>query len=128
MQIYSHTNTTGQSYYILGFRNDEERSRMLTVLGKSDCLLNTLSMRMRLSELLRGLERRTTEVTAIQGAVSCIALRNEEMDTLIAYVLGMLEEAVSQHENRAAQDRQMEKLCRDFRFDDADFSSICPEQ
>ena len=128
MQMYSYTNAKGKSYCILGFRNDEECSRMLAVLGKSDCLLNTLSMRMRFSDLIRHLDRRCTSGCSLPAASSCIVLRSEEMDELMDYVLGMLEEAVKQHENRAAQDRQIEKLCRDFRFDDADFSSICPEQ
>lgn len=118
MQMYSYTNAKGKSYCILGFRNDEERSRMLTVLGKSDCLLNTLSMRMRFCDLIRHLDRRGTSVCSLQGVSSFIVLRSEEMDELIAYLLGMLEEAVTQHENRAAQDKQLEQLCRDPRFDE----------
>ena len=124
MQMYSYTNAKGKSYCILGFRNDEERSRMLTVLGKSDCLLNTLSMRMRFSDLIRHLDRRCTSGCSLPAASSCIVLRSEEMDELMAYVLGMLEEAATQHEHRAAQDRQLEKLCRDPRFDEQDLFGI----
>ena len=119
MQMYSYTNAKGKSYCILGFRNDEERSRMFEVLRKSDCLLNTLSMRMCFSELIRHLDRRCTSVCSLQGVSSCIVLRSEEMDELMAYVLGMLEEAATQHENQAAQDRQLEKLCRALSLEEA---------
>lgn len=119
MQLYSYTNAKGKSYCILGFRNDEERSRMFEVLRKSDCLLNTLSMRMCFSELIRHLDRRCTSVYSLQGVSSCIVLRSEEMDELIAYLLGMLEEAVTQHENRAVQDGQLEQLCHALSLEEA---------
>lgn len=128
MQIYSYTNAKGKVYCILGFRNDEERSRMLIVLGKSDCLITTLSMRMRFSELIKHLDKRSTSVRSLQGVSSCIVLRGEEMDELMACLLGMVEEAATQYENRKAQDRTLEKLCCALNFNDADFSDIRPEQ
>lgn len=79
---------------------------------------NTPIKGMRFSDLIRHLDRRCTSGCSLPAASSCIVLRSEEMDELIVYLLGMLEEAATQHENRAAQDRQLEKLCRDPRFDE----------
>ena len=68
MLIRSFFNAKGDPYYVLGFENETERTRMFEALNQSDVFLTPLGKRMEFSDLVRQLEQRDTSHLAMKGA------------------------------------------------------------
>ena len=67
MLIRSFFNAKGDPYYVLGFENETERTRMFEALNQSDVFLTPLGKRMEFSDLVRQLEQRDTSHLAKIG-------------------------------------------------------------
>ena len=83
MLIRSFFNAKGDPYYVLGFENEDERTRMFEALNQSDVFLTPLGKRMEFSELVRQLEQRDTSHLAMKGASIAMPLRGQEMNRLL---------------------------------------------
>ena len=118
MLIRSFFNAKGDPYYVLGFENEDERTRMFEALNQSDVFLTPLGKRMEFSELVRQLERRDTSHLAMKGASIAMPLRGQEMNRLLEGIAEILLEAVRERAARDQQDKVLEMMAQIFPFDE----------
>ena len=120
MQIRSFTNSRNDVFYVVGFKDVAERSRMLDAISRSDVFLPSFGERMEFSELVNRLAKRDAGQVGIPGIVAAIPLRDEEMNKLLGGMTEILLAASTQRAALDEQDRELEKMCQDFSFGDRD--------
>lgn len=118
MLIRSFFNAKGDPYYVLGFENEAERTRMFEALNQSDVFLTPLGKRMEFSELVRQLERRDTSHLAMKGASIAMPLCGQEMNRLLEGITEILLEAARERAARDQQDKVLEMMAQIFPFDE----------
>ena len=118
MLIRSFFNAKGDPYYVLGFENEAERTRMFEALNQSDVFLTPLGKRMEFSDLVRQLERRDTSHLVMKGASIAMPLRGQEMNRLLEGIGEILLEAVRERAARDQQDKVLEMMAQIFPFDE----------
>lgn len=118
MLIRSFFNAKGDPYYVLGFENEAERTRMFEALNQSDVFLAPLGKRMEFSELVRQLERRDTSHLAMKGTSIAMPLRGQEMNRLLEGIGEILLEAARERAARDQQDKVLEMMAQIFPFDE----------
>lgn len=120
MLIRSLTNSKNEVFYVVGFKDAAERSRLFDAMSRSDVFLPSFGERMEFSELVSRLAKRDAEQVGIPGIVAAIPLRDEEMNTLLDGITEILLEASMQRAALDEQDRALERMCQDFSFDEGD--------
>lgn len=118
MLIRSFFNAKGDPYYVLGFENEAERTRMFEALNQSDVFVTPLGKRMEFSELIRQLERRDTSHLAMKGTSIAMPLRGQEMNRLLEGIGEILLEAARERAARDQQDKVLEMMAQIFPFDE----------
>ena len=118
MLIRSFFNAKGDPYYVLGFENEAERTRMFEALNQSDVFLTPLGKRMEFSDLVRQLERRDTSHLVMKGASIAMPLRGQEMNRLLEGIAEILLEAARERAARDQQDKVLEMMAQIFPFDE----------
>ena len=118
MLIRSFFNAKGDPYYVLGFENETERTRMFEALNQSDVFLTPLGKRMEFSDLVRQLEQRDTSHLAMKGASIGIPLRGQEMNRLLEGIAEILLEAARERAAKDQQDKVLEMMAQIFPFDE----------
>ena len=118
MLIRSFFNAKGDPYYVLGFENEAERTRMFEALNQSDVFLTPLGKRMEFSDLVRQLERRDTSHLAMKGTSIAMPLRGQEMNRLLEGIGEILLEAARERAARDQQDKVLEMMAQIFPFDE----------
>ena len=118
MLIRSFINSKNEAFYVLGFKDAAERSRLLDAMSKSDVFLPSFGERMEFSELVGQLAKRDAGQVSIPGIAAAIPLRDEEMNRLLSSITDILLEASTLHAALDEQDRTLEKMFRDFSFED----------
>lgn len=118
MLIRSFFNAKGDPYYVLGFANEAERTRMFEALNQSDAFLTPLGKRMEFSDLVRQLERRDTSHLVMKGASIAMPLRGQEMNRLLEGIGEILLEAARERAARDQQDKVLEMMAQIFPFDE----------
>ena len=118
MLIRSFFNAKGDPYYVLGFENEAERTRMFEALNQSDVFLTPLGKRMEFSGLVRQLERRDTSHLAMKGTSIAMPLRGQEMNRLLEGIGEILLEAARERAARDQQDKVLEMMAQIFPFDE----------
>ena len=83
MQIRSFTNFRNEAFYVVGFKDVAERSRLFDAISRSDVFLPSFGERMEFSELVNRLAKRDAGQVGIPGIVAAIPLRDEEMNKLL---------------------------------------------
>ena len=94
MQIRSFTNFRNEAFYVVGFKDVAERSRLFDAISRSDVFLPSFGERMEFSELVNRLAKRDAGQVGIPGIVAAIPLRDEEMNKLLGQAKGRIEENV----------------------------------
>lgn len=118
MLIRSFFNAKGDPYYVLGFENETERTRMFEALNQSDVFLTPLGKRMEFSDLVRQFEQRDTGHLAMKGASIAMPLRGQEMNRLLEGIAEILLEAARERAARDQQDKVLEMMAQIFPFDE----------
>lgn len=118
MLIRSFINSRNEAFYVVGFKDVAERSRMFDALSRSDVFLPSFGERMKFSELVGQLAKREAGQVSIPGIAAAIPLRDEEMNRLLSSITDILLEASTQRAALDEQDRALEKMCRDFSCED----------
>ena len=118
MLIRSFFNAKGDPYYVLGFENETERTRMFEALNQSDVFLTPLGKRMEFSELVRQLEQRDTSHLAMKGTSIAMPLRGQEMNRLLEGIAEILLEAARERAAKDQQDKVLEMMAQIFPFDE----------
>lgn len=118
MLIRSFFNAKGDPYYVLGFENETERTRMFEALNQSDVFLTPLGKRMEFSDLVRQLEQRDTSHLAKKGASIAMPLRGQEMNRLLEGIAEILLEAARERAAKDQQDKVLEMMAQIFPFDE----------
>lgn len=118
MLIRSFFNAKGDPYYVLGFENETERTRMFEALNQSDVFLTPLGKRMEFSDLVRQLEQRDTSHLAMKGASIAMPLRDQEMNRLLEGIAEILLEAARERAAKDQQDKVLEMMAQIFPFDE----------
>ena len=118
MLIRSFFNAKGDPYYVLGFENETERTRMFEALNQSDVFLTPLGKRMEFSDLVRQLEQRDTSPLAMKGASIAMPLRGQEMNRLLEGIAEILLEAARERAAKDQQDKVLEMMAQIFPFDE----------
>ena len=118
MQIRSFINSRNEAFYVVGFKDAAERSRMFDAISRGDVFLPSFGERMEFSELVSRLAKRDAGQIGIPGIVAAIPLRDEEMNKLLGGMTEILLEASTQRAALDEQDRALEKMCQDFSFGD----------
>ena len=120
MLIRSFTNSRNEAFYVVGFKDVAERSRLFDAISRSDVFLPSFGERMEFSELVNRLAKRDAGQVGIPGIVAAILLRDEEMNKLLGGMTEILLEASTQRAALDEQDRALERMCQDFSFGDGD--------
>ena len=118
MLIRSFFNAKGDPYYVLGFENETERTRMFEALNQSDVFLTPLGKRMEFSDLVRQLEHRDTSHLDMKGASIAMPLRGQEMNRLLEGIAEILLEAARERAAKDQQDKVLEMMAQIFPFDE----------
>lgn len=118
MLIRSFFNAKGDPYYVLGFANEAERTRMFEALNQSDVFLAPLGKRMEFSDLVRQLEQRDTSHLAMKGTSIAMPLRGQEINRLLEGIAEILLEAARERAARDQQDKVLEMMAQIFPFDE----------
>ena len=118
MLIRSFFNAKGDPYYVLGFENETERTRMFEALNQSDVFLTPLGKRMEFSDLVRQLEQRDTSHLAMKGASIAMPRRGQEMNRLLEGIAEILLEAARERAAKDQQDKVLEMMAQIFPFDE----------
>lgn len=116
MQIRSFTNSRNEAFYVVGFKDAAERSRLFDAISRGDVFLPSFGERMEFSELVSRIAKRDAGQVGIPGIVAVIPLRDEEMNRLLNGITEILLEASTQRAALDEQDRALERMCQDTSF------------
>lgn len=116
MQIRSFTNSRNEAFYVVGFKDTAERSRLFDAISRGDVFLPSFGERMEFSELVSRIAKRDAGQVGIPGIVAAIPLRDEEMNRLMNGITEILLEASTQRAALDEQDRALERMCQDTSF------------